>query len=166
MGAAVRRRPLSVPRASQLSSEVLWRPLSVPRAVSCPLRCSPGSRRLSLSLPVMRRGRAARRKAPGPVHLEAGAGSPHTTHTDCPATGLRHRTTVLWAALPCPGHSRDCPSVSREGVGGLQVASRCPVVPDARQVHFFQIKRHGFNTQTERVAGTAADSDVTGCRWP
>lgn len=145
VGAAVRRRPLSVPRA-----------------VSCPLRCSPGSRRLSLSLPVMRQGRAARRKAPGPVHLEAGAGSPHTTHTDCPATGLRHRTTVLWAALPCPGHSRDCPSVSREGVGGLQV----PCGATCTAGHFFQIKRRGFNTQTERVAGTAADSDVTGCRWP
>lgn len=110
------------PACTQLSSEVLSR---VSETLSSPSG----------------RVRTAGRKVPGPVHQEAGAGSPRTTHAHRPATGRPHpeRPSLSLAFMRLPVR--------------VSVASRCPVVPHARWVHFFQIQRRGSNAQTERLAG-------------
>lgn len=92
------------PACTQLSSEVLSR---VSETLSSPSG----------------RVRTAGRKVPGPVHQEAGAGSPRTTHAHRPATGRPHPEPPF----PVPGIHE----TAREGVGGLQVpcGATCTVGP-------------------------------------
>lgn len=128
-----------------VGAAVCRRPLSVPRAVTCPLRGSPGS-----LTPRHQAGCEQRGGRPQALCTGGGAGSPHHT----PRSSLC-RSTPLRAALPCPGtHETALQLLAR-----ASVASRCPVVPHARRVHFFQIERRGFSTQAEHVAGTAGDSE-------
>lgn len=118
---------------------VCWRPPSVPRALSCPLRCSPGSRRLSPRHQAGCELRGGRSQALCTRRRGRGLHAPHMLIVPLQDDPTLSRPSLSLAFMRLPVR--------------VSVASRCPVVPHARWVHFFQIQRRGSNAQTERLAG-------------
>lgn len=123
-----------------------WRPPSVPRALSCPLRCSPGSRRLSPRHQAGCELRGGRSQALCTRRRGRGLHAPHMLIVPLQDDPTLSRPSLSLAFMRLPVR--------------VSVASRCPVVPHARWVHFFQIQRRGSNAQTERLAGQPLSSSL------